>query len=419
MKHDVKNLDLAAEGKRRIEWADHDMPVLRVVRERFAKEKPLKNLKMSACLHITAETANLGRTLQAAGADLVFCASNPLSTQDDVAAALVAEYKIPTFAIKGEDHDTYYKHLRAACDHQPVVTMDDGCDLVWMLTTERPEQAKKIIGSMEETTTGVIRLRAMEAKGQLVCPVVAVNDADCKHLFDNRYGTGQSTIDGIIRATDILMAGTTMVVAGYGMCGRGVATRARGMGATVIITEVSPLRALEARMDGYWVMPMAEAAKVGDLFVTVTGDCTVIRPEHFKVMKSGAIVANSGHFNIEIDLEGLAKMAKKVRRGVRNFVDAYDLADGRTIYVLGEGRLVNLAAAEGHPASVMDMSFAVQALATEWVVKNRGRLDVRVHNVPREVDEFVARLKLQTMGIAIDSLTSEQAKYLASSDMGT
>ena len=419
MKHDVKNLDLAAEGKRRIEWADHNMPVLRVVRERFAKEKPLKGLAMSACLHITAETANLGRTLQAAGADLVFCASNPLSTQDDVAAALVAEYKIPTFAIKGEDHDTYYKHLRAACDHQPVVTMDDGCDLVWMLSTERPEQAKKIIGSMEETTTGVIRLRAMEAKGQLVCPVVAVNDADCKHLFDNRYGTGQSTIDGVIRATDILMAGTTMVVAGYGMCGRGVATRAHGMGATVIITEVSPLRALEARMDGYWVMPMAEAAKVGDLFITVTGDCTVIRPEHFRVMKSGAIVANSGHFNVEIDLEGLEKMAKKVRRGVRNLVDAYDLADGRTIYILGEGRLVNLAAAEGHPASVMDMSFAVQALATEWVVANRGRLDVRVHNVPREVDEFVARLKLQTMGIAIDSLTPEQAKYLASSEMGT
>ncbi|MGB2615176.1 MAG: adenosylhomocysteinase [Phycisphaerae bacterium] len=419
MKHDVKNLDLAAEGKRRIEWADHNMPVLRVVRERFAKEKPLKGLAMSACLHITAETANLGRTLQAAGADLVFCASNPLSTQDDVAAALVAEYKIPTFAIKGEDHDTYYKHLRAACDHQPVVTMDDGCDLVWMLSTERPEQAKKIIGSMEETTTGVIRLRAMEAKGQLVCPVVAVNDADCKHLFDNRYGTGQSTIDGVIRATDILMAGKTVVVAGYGMCGRGVATRAHGMGATVIITEVSPLRALEARMDGYWVMPMAEAAKVGDLFITVTGDCTVIRPEHFRVMKSGAIVANSGHFNVEIDLEGLEKMAKKVRRGVRNLVDAYDLADGRTIYVLGEGRLVNLAAAEGHPASVMDMSFAVQALATEWVVANRGRLDVRVHNVPREVDEFVARLKLQTMGIAIDSLTPEQAKYLASSEMGT
>ena len=419
MKHDVKNLDLAAEGKRRIEWADHNMPVLRVVRERFAKEKPLKGLAMSACLHITAETANLGRTLQAAGADLVFCASNPLSTQDDVAAALVAEYKIPTFAIKGEDHDTYYKHLRAACDHQPVVTMDDGCDLVWMLSTERPEQAKKIIGSMEETTTGVIRLRAMEAKGQLVCPVVAVNDADCKHLFDNRYGTGQSTIDGVIRATDILMAGKTVVVAGYGMCGRGVATRAHGMGATVIITEVSPLRALEARMDGYWVMPMAEAAKVGDLFITVTGDCTVIRPEHFRVMKSGAIVANSGHFNVEIDLEGLEKMAKKVRRGVRNLVDAYDLADGRTIYILGEGRLVNLAAAEGHPASVMDMSFAVQALATEWVVANRGRLDVRVHNVPREVDEFVARLKLQTMGIAIDSLTPEQAKYLASSEMGT
>ncbi len=419
MNHDVKNLDLAAEGKRRIEWADHDMPVLQVIRERFAKEKPLKGLKTSACLHVTAETANLARTLKAGGADLVLCASNPLSTQDDVAAALVAVYEIPCYAIKGENNETYYKHLRAACDHEPIVTMDDGCDLVWMLSTERPEQAAKVIGSMEETTTGVIRLRAMEAQGQLKCPVVAVNDADCKHLFDNRYGTGQSTIDGIIRATDVLMAGKTVVVAGYGMCGRGVATRAQGMGASVIVTEVSPLRALEARMDGYWVMPMAEAAKVGDLFVTVTGDCTVIRPEHFKVMKNGAIVCNSGHFNVEIDLVGLEKMAKKVRRGVRNFVDAYDLADGRTIYVLGEGRLVNLAAAEGHPASVMDMSFAVQALTTEWVVKNRGKLEVRVHDVPCEVDQYVARLKLQTMGIRIDELTPEQAKYLASSEMGT
>ena len=419
MNHDVKNLDLAAEGKRRIEWADHDMPVLQVIRERFAKEKPLKGLKTSACLHVTAETANLARTLKAGGADLVLCASNPLSTQDDVAAALVAVYEIPCYAIKGENNETYYKHLRAACDHEPIVTMDDGCDLVWMLSTERPEQAAKVIGSMEETTTGVIRLRAMEAKGQLVCPVVAVNDADCKHLFDNRYGTGQSTIDGIIRATDVLMAGKTVVVAGYGMCGRGVATRAQGMGASVIVTEVSPLRALEARMDGYWVMPMAEAAKVGDLFVTVTGDCTVIRPEHFKVMKNGAIVCNSGHFNVEIDLVGLEKMAKKVRRGVRNLVDAYDLAEGQTIYVLGEGRLVNLAAAEGHPASVMDMSFAVQALTTEWVVKNRGKLEVRVHDVPCEVDQYVARLKLQTMGIRIDELTPEQAKYLASSEMGT
>lgn len=419
MNHDVKNLDLAAEGKRRIEWADHDMPVLQTIRERFAKGKPLKGLKLSACLHVTAETANLARTLKAGGADLVLCASNPLSTQDDVAAALVAVYEIPCYAIKGENNETYYKHLRAACDHEPIVTMDDGCDLVWMLSTERPQQAAKVIGSMEETTTGVIRLRAMEAKGQLVCPVVAVNDADCKHLFDNRYGTGQSTIDGIIRATDVLMAGKTVVVAGYGMCGRGVATRAQGMGASVIVTEVSPLRALEARMDGYWVMPMAEAVKVGDLFVTVTGDCTVIRPEHFKVMKNGAIVCNSGHFNVEIDLVGLEKMAKKVRRGVRNFVDAYDLADGRTIYILGEGRLVNLAAAEGHPASVMDMSFAVQALTTEWVVKNRGKLEVRVHDVPCEVDQYVARLKLQTMGIRIDELTPEQAKYLASSEMGT
>jgi adenosylhomocysteinase len=419
MNCDVKNPDLAGEGKRRIEWADHDMPVLAVIRERFAKEKPLKGLAMSACLHVTAETANLARTLKAGGADMVLCASNPLSTQDDVAAALVAVYEIPCYAIKGEDHETYYKHLRTACDHQPIITMDDGCDLVWMLSTERPEQAAKVIGSMEETTTGVIRLRAMEAKGQLKCPVVAVNDADCKHLFDNRYGTGQSTIDGVIRATDMLMAGKNVVVAGYGMCGRGVATRTHGAGASVIITEVSALRALEARMDGYWVMPMAEAAKIGDLFITVTGDCTVIRPEHFKLMKNGAVVCNSGHFNVELDLVGLEKMAKKVRRGVRNYVDAYDLADGRTIYLLGEGRLVNLAAAEGHPASVMDMSFAVQALTTEWVVKNRGKLDVRVHNVPREVDEFVARLKLQTMGIRIDQLTPEQAKYLSSSEMGT
>ena len=419
MNHDVKNLDLAAEGKRRIEWADHDMPVLQTIRERFAKEKPLTGLKMSACLHVTAETANLARTLKAGGADLVLCASNPLSTQDDVAAALVTVYEIPCYAIKGENNETYYKHLRAACDHEPIVTMDDGCDLVWMLSTERPQQAAKVIGSMEETTTGVIRLRAMEAKGELKFPVVAVNDADCKHLFDNRYGTGQSTLDGIIRATDVLMAGKTVVVAGYGMCGRGVATRAQGMGASVIVTEVSPLRALEARMDGYWVMPMAEAAKIGDLFITVTGDCTVIRPEHFQVMKNGAIVCNSGHFNVELDLVGLEKMAKKVRRGVRNFVDAYDLADGRTIYVLGEGRLVNLAAAEGHPASVMDMSFAVQALTTEWVAKNRGKLEVRVHDVPREVDRYVARLKLQTMGMPIDTLTEEQVKYLASWDMGT
>ena len=395
------------------------MPVLAAIRKRFAKEKPLKGLRMSACLHVTTETANLLRTLQAGGADLVVCASNPLSTQDDVAAAIVKEYGIPCFAIKGEDSKTYYRHIMAAIDHKPHVTMDDGADLVWMLHSERQAEAANIIGSMEETTTGVIRLRAMEKKGQLKFPVVAVNDADCKHLFDNRYGTGQSTLDGILRATNVLLAGKRLVVAGYGMCGRGVAARGRGAGANVIVTEIDPLRAIEATMDGYLVMPMLEAAKVGDLFVTVTGDVNVIRPEHFRVMKDGAIVANSGHFNVELDLVGLGKLAKKVRKGVRPFVDAYDLPGNHTVYVLAEGRLVNLAAAEGHPAAVMDMSFAVQALATEWVAQRRGRLEVRVHNVPHEVDEYVAALKLQTMGIAIDTLTREQAKYLASSDMGT
>jgi len=419
MTHDVKNMDLAGEGVRRIEWADRLMPVLRTIRERFDREKPLEGLRMSACLHVTAETANLCRALAAGGADLVLCASNPLSTQDDVAAALVAEYGIPTYAIKGESTDTYYKHLTAACDHKPNITMDDGCDLVFTLTKDRPEDAKNVIGSMEETTTGVIRLRAMEAKGQIKFPVIAVNDADCKHLFDNRYGTGQSTMDGVIRATDMLVAGKKVVISGYGWCGRGTATRAAGLGAVVIITEVDPLRALEATMDGYYVMPMAEAARVGDLFITVTGDKSVLRPEHFDAMKDGAVVCNSGHFDVEIDIPGLAGLAKTVRKGVRNFVDAYDLPDGRTIYLLAEGRLVNLSAAEGHPASVMDMSFAVQALTSEWVVKNRDALEPRVHNVPREVDEWVAALKLRTMGIEIDRLTDEQVEYLASGEAGT
>ena len=420
MDYDVRDLGLAPQGVKRIEWADRQMPVLETIRRRFARQRPLKGLRMSACLHITTETANLARTLVAGGADLVLCASNPLSTQDDVAAALVAEYRISCFAIKGEDHATYYKHIAAAIDHKPHITMDDGADLVWALHSDRKKEAANIIGSLEETTTGVIRLRAMEAGKQLKFPVVAVNDADCKHLFDNRYGTGQSTLDGILRATNLLMAGKRFVVAGYGMCGRGVATRARGAGALVIVTEVDPLRAIEATMDGFDVMPMAEAARIGDVFVTVTGDCKVIRAEHFKVMKDGAVVCNSGHFNVELDLPGLERISKKVRRGVRPFVDAYDLK-GRnaTVYILAEGRLVNLSAAEGHPAAVMDMSFAVQALASEWVVKNRKKLDVRVHNVPREVDEWVAALKLQTMGIAIDTLTPEQVRYLASSGMGT
>ena len=419
MKHDIKDIGLAKEGKRRIEWADNDMPVLQAIRERFAKQKPLKGLKMSACLHVTAETANLVRTLKAGGADLVLCASNPLSTQDDVAAALVKHYGIPTFAITGEDSKTYYQHIRAALDHAPNVTMDDGADLVSAIHTDYPELTEKVVGSMEETTTGVIRLRAMEADGALKIPVIAVNDAQCKHLFDNRYGTGQSTVDGIIRATDPLLAGKKIVVAGYGMCGRGFATRARGMGAHVIVTEVEPLRALEAAMDGFWVMPMSEAAKIGDIFCTLTGDKSVVRGEHFKLMKDGAVVCNSGHFNVEINIGDLKKLSKKVRKGVRASVDAYDLENGRTVYLLGEGRLINLAAAEGHPACVMDMSFAVQALTTEWAVKSKGKLEAKVHDVPQEIDDWVAKLKLQTMGVKIDALTPEQKKYLASWEEGT
>jgi adenosylhomocysteinase len=417
--YDVADLSLAGEGKRRIEWAERDMPVLALVEARFKKEKPLRGVRMSACLHVTAETANLCRTLLAGGADLVLCASNPLSTQDDVSASLVRDYKVPVFARKGEDSATYYRHIQAAVAHRPIVTMDDGADLVSSIHRDHKDLAPKVIGGMEETTTGVIRLRAMERDGALKFPVVAVNDANTKHLFDNRYGTGQSTIDGVIRATDVLVAGKKVVVAGYGWCGRGVAMRARGMGATVIVTEVDPLRALEATMDGYWVMPMLEAAKVGDLFITVTGDVSVLRREHFAVMKDGAVVANSGHFNVEINIGDLKALSKKVRRGVRRFVDEYLMKDGRRIYLLGEGRLINLAAAEGHPASVMDMSFAVQALTTEYVVKNRGKLEPRVYGVPKEIDDWVARLKLASMGIGIDKLTAEQEKYLRSWEFGT
>jgi len=417
--YDVKDLSLSPEGKKRIEWADRDMPVLRQIRERFEKEKPLAGKKMSACLHITAETANLARTLKAGGADLVLCASNPLSTQDDVAAALVKEYEIPVFAITGEDKKTYYDHIYAAIRHKPVITMDDGADLVSTIHAEFPDMAPDILGSMEETTTGVIRLRAMERDRALRFPVIAVNDALTKNLFDNRYGTGQSTIDGIIRATDLLLAGKTVVISGYGWCGRGVAMRAKGMGAHVIVTEVNPVRALEAAMDGYQVMPMAEAAGVGELFVTLTGDLHVIRGEHFAAMQDGVLVANSGHFNVEIDIDSLENMAKEKISQVRNFVDAYVMPDGRKIYLLGEGRLINLAAAEGHPASVMDMSFATQALASEYVVQNAGKLEAKVYTLPGELETWIATLKLQAMGISIDKLTPEQEKYLASWEMGT
>jgi adenosylhomocysteinase len=439
---DVKNLALAEGGKKRIEWADRDMPVLRTIRQRFEKEKPLAGMRMSACLHITAETANLAKTLKAGGADLVLCASNPLSTQDDVAASLVKDYGIAVYAIKGEDEHSYYRHIAAALQHQPNVTMDDGADLVsamifialgrldavhpevkrWassLTPAQRSDLVANVVASMEETTTGVIRLRAMEKDGVLKLPVIAVNDAQTKHFFDNRYGTGQSTIDGVIRATDALLAGRQLVVCGYGWCGKGVSLRARGMGAHVIVTEINPIRALEAAMDGFQVKPIAEAAALGDLFITVTGDIHVIRAEHFAAMKDGAMICNSGHFNVELALDDLAKIAVTVNKGVREFVDEYVLKNGRRLYVLGEGRLINLAAAHGHPASVMDMSFGAQALATEWSIKASGKLDHKVHQVPREVDEYVASLKLQTMGIAIDSLTPEQKKYLESWEMGT
>jgi adenosylhomocysteinase len=418
-KHDVADLKLAAGGRKRILWAEQDMPVLAAVGRRFAKEKPLAGRRMSACLHVTAETANLARALKAGGADLVLVASNPLSTQDDVAASLVKDFGIKVYAIRGEDRDTYYRHIDIACQHGPHVTMDDGADLVNQLHTTQARYAGRIVASMEETTTGVIRLRAMAAGGELKIPVFAVNDAQTKYLFDNRYGTGQSTVDGIIRATDMLLAGATVVVAGYGWCGRGFAMRCRGMGAIVIVTEVDPLRALEAKMDGFQVTTMAKAAPVGNLFVTLTGDIHVIRPEHFAKMKSGAVVANSGHFNVELDLDGLAKMAKKVNRNVRHCVDEYVLAGGKRILVLAEGRLVNLASAEGHPASVMDMSFATQALTTEFALKQAGRLAVKVHDVPDSIEKWVATLKLRSMGVKIDKLTAEQVEYLASSHMGT
>ncbi len=419
MNYDINDLSLAAKGKKRIEWADGDMPVLRRIRDRFAREKPLRGMRMSACLHITAETANVARALKAGGADLVLCASNPLSTQDDVAASLVKHFRIPMFACKGEDRKTYYRHIIAAIEHRPNITMDDGADLVSTIHSKYASLAKQVLGSMEETTTGVIRLRAMEKDNALRIPVIAVNDADTKHLFDNRYGTGQSTVDGIIRATDILLAGKTIVAAGYGWCGRGFAMRARGMGANVIVTEVDPTRALEAVMDGFRVMRMIDAAREADLICTLTGDISVVDVKHFKVMKDGAMVCNSGHFNVEIDLAALRKMAKTVRRNVRNHVDEYLLRDGRRIRVLGQGRLVNLAAAEGHPASVMDMSFAVQALTSEWVVKNRDKLEPKVYDVPKKIDQQVARLKLAAMGLKIDALLPEQKRYLSSWKMGT
>ena len=420
MKYDVADLSLAAGGKKRILWADNDMPVLAAIRKRFAKSKPLKGMNVSACLHVTAETANLARTLKAGGANVALCASNPLSTQDDVAASLVKDFKIATFSICGENRATYYKHIYSAIDHKPVITFDDGAELVNELHTSRKKDAPRIIASLEETTTGVIRLRAMANEGKLNFPVIAVNDAATKHLFDNRYGTGQSTVDGIIRATDFLMAGKKVVVVGYGWCGRGLAMRARGMGAIVIVTEVDAIKALEAAMDGFEVMPMAKAAKVGELFVTLTGNKHVLRAEHFRVMKDRAVVANSGHFNVEIDIPALKKLSKKVIRNVRNnVVDEYVLRNNKRIYLLAEGRLINLAAAEGHPASVMDMSFATQALQAEYVVKKRGKLSVTVHDVPMEIEQQVSKFKLKSMFINIDKLTAEQIAYLASSGEGT
>jgi len=415
---DVKDLGLAAKGLGRIDWAGRSMPVLHEIQERFAKAKPLAGMRLAACLHVTAETANLAMALKAGGAEVVLCASNPLSTQDDVAAALVMEYGVPTFAIKGEDHKTYYRHITEALNRKPNLTMDDGADLVSVLHSERKDLLEHVVGGTEETTTGVIRLRAMAKDGVLKYPIVAVNDAMTKHLFDNRYGTGQSTIDGIIRATNRLLAGSIFVVSGYGWCGRGIAMRAKGLGADVVVTEIDPLRALEAVMDGLRVMPMAEAAKIGDFFCTATGDVHVIRKEHFEKMKDGAIVCNSGHFNVELDLEVLASLAKE-RTEIREFVEQFTLKSGKRIVVLGEGRLVNLAAAEGHPSSVMDMSFANQALASEWMVKNHAKLERQVYTVPPEIDKEIARLKLKSMNVKIDALTAEQQKYLSSWEMGT
>ncbi len=418
MEYHVKDLSLAEEGKNRIEWAERDMPVLRSIRERFSKEKPFKGLRISACLHVTTETANLVITLKEGGAEVYLTASNPLSTQDDVASALVKYYQIPVFAIKGEDRETYYSHIRAVIEKEPHIVIDDGADLISTIHKDYPYLLGKIMGGMEETTTGVIRLKAMAQKGVLGFPIIAVNDAYTKHMFDNRYGTGQSTIDGILRATNRLIAGSYFVVAGYGWCGKGVAQRARGMGATVIVTEVDPIKALEAKMDGFLVMPMKEAAKLGDFFVTVTGNISVIRGEHFEVMKDGAIISNAGHFDVEIDKKALESMAVS-KREIRRFVEEYTLKDGRRIYLLAQGRLVNLASAEGHPASVMDMSFANQALSAEYIVKNYKNLEKKVYKVPDEIDREVAVLKLKSMGVEIDQLTQEQIAYLSSWEIGT
>lgn len=415
----VADPNLAPGGKYRIDWAEQEMPVLRQIKERFAKEQPLKGLRMSACLHVTTETANLLATLQAGGADLVICASNPLSTQDDVAASLVHHYEIPVYAIKGEDRDTYFSHIQKALDHKPQITMDDGADLVGELHKNRRELLNDVVGGTEETTTGVIRLRAMAADKALMFPVLAVNDSNTKHMFDNRYGTGQSTIDGIVRATNILLAGRNFVVAGYGWCGRGLASRARGMGAQVIVTEVDPVKALEAVMDGFQVMPMLDAAKIGDIFVTVTGDVNVLDKHHFEVMKTGALVANSGHFNVEINIPALEEMSIGKPKQVREFVEQYRTKDGRTINLLGQGRLINLAAAEGHPASVMDMSFANQALAAVFMVRNADKLEHTVYSLPPEVDQEIASLKLEAMGIKFDKLTAEQDHYLNQWQEGT
>ncbi len=418
VKGDVKDIALAEQGKRRIEWANQHMPVLQLIRKRFIKEQPLKGVRLSACLHVTSETANLAIALRDGGAEVVLCGSNPLSTQDDVAASLIRDYGIPTYAIKGEDNATYYSHIAAAIDHKPQITMDDGADLVTTLVTKHPELVGNVIGGTEETTTGVIRLRAMAKDGTLKYPVVAVNDAMTKHFFDNRYGTGQSTLDGVIRATNLLLAGLKLVVAGYGWCGRGVAMRAKGLGADVIVTEINPTKAIEAVMDGFRVMPMNEAAKIGDVFVTVTGNKSVIAHEHFEKMKDGAVVSNSGHFNVEIDIPALERLSsgKKI---ARPFVDEYTMKDGRRIYLLGDGRLINLAAAEGHPASVMDMSFANQALAAEYMTKHSKELKNQVYAVPEHLDQQIAKLKLESMNVSIDKLTPEQEHYLASWNEGT
>jgi len=418
MQYDVKDLALAEKGRQRIEWARSAMPVLRMIEERFSREKPLQGIRVSACLHVTSETANLMRALQAGGAEIRLCASNPLSTQDDVAASLVKDFGIPVFAIKGEDTDTYYRHINAALDIRPTLTMDDGADTVGVIHSQRMDLAPNVIAGTEETTTGVIRLKSMEKAGVLKYPIIAVNDADTKHFFDNRYGTGQSTVDGILRATNLLLAGARFVVCGYGWCGRGVAMRARGAGANVMVVETDPLKGLEAVMDGYTVLPMLEAARLGEIFVTVTGNIHIIRREHFEVMRDGAVLCNSGHFNVEIDIPALESLAKD-HSPVRDLVEEYRLRDGRRIYLLGEGRLINLAAAEGHPASVMDMSFANQALASEYAVEHRGTLEKKVHRVPHAIDAEIARLKLRSMGVTVDTLTEEQRKYLESWEMGT